>query len=139
MCIVYEKVQVINMSNYVSCSIWYVGPGRPWDNGWELRKIIIESERIEIFLDENEKMIIYNPKGVEITEKSLIVSDADEITWDMYTYGNNSVHCITNYKKVGNLIHVNDSLGKHFERINKDYAFQMKGNFINCEIIRKES
>ena len=125
------------MSNYVLCSIWNVGPGRPWDNSWNLKKIIFDNTKIEIFLDIDEKIIINNPNGIELNASSLVIEDACEIVWDMNTYGNESVHCITNYKKIGRIIHIDDTIGHHFEKVCSDYAFQMKGNFSNCEIIQK--
>jgi hypothetical protein len=124
------------MKEFVSCSIWNCGPGRPWDNSWKVNKIIFNKDNLRLYLNEKEIITILNPKGIHFMDLELIIEDADEITWDMFTYGSNNVHCITTYKNNNGTIYISDSLGKNFTHLAvNDYAFHMKGCFQNAEII----
>jgi hypothetical protein len=124
------------MKEFVSCSIWNCGPGRPWDNSWKVNKIIFNKDNLRLYLNEKEIITILNPKGIHFMDLELIIEDADEITWDMFTYGSNNVHCITTYKNNNGTIYILDSLGKNFTHLAvNDYAFHMKGCFQNAEII----
>lgn len=83
------------ITNYVTCSIWGCGPGRPFDNCYVLRKVLKENNYIKMFFDEEEECVIYSPSEIikkyssEISKEyhRIIVKEAQRITWRSYYYG----------------------------------------------------
>lgn len=74
--------------NYSSCSIWDVGPGRPFDNIYCLKSIVMSDGEIEIFFMDSKCQII-NPTGVSISEKVMEINQASKIIWEGIYYEKN--------------------------------------------------
>lgn len=66
---------------YSFCSIWGIGPGRPYDNAYKLISIVKYDNYLEL-LFEREKCLIYNPIGIMHSSESLKIDMATKIIWE---------------------------------------------------------
>lgn len=84
-----DNLAVINFKNYVCLSIWDDGPGKPFDNAYIIteKQINIDSSKIFINFDDNEKCLIENPSKIITDNKRIIIESASKITWEFYYYG----------------------------------------------------
>ena len=71
---------------YSFCSIWGIGPGRPYDNAYKLIAIVKYDNYLELLFD-CEKCLIYNPIGIMHSSESLKIDMATKIIWKQPYYG----------------------------------------------------
>lgn len=75
------------MNESVTCSIWGLGPGRPFDNPYLIKKIEIANDNIFLSFDGDEECHIFSPQGIHYNDKEFIVESAYKITWKNCSYG----------------------------------------------------
>lgn len=75
------------MNDYIFCSIWGIGPGRPFDNPYVLKSVERSDTYIRILFEGGEECCIYSPKEIQKTFTKFIVKDAERITWEHFYYG----------------------------------------------------
>ena len=80
---------VENTSNYVSFCIWGDGPGRPYDNAYELKskEIDVDQKIIRFQFNGGEECIVENPVGIDWGQKGVRIEKASKIIWKHYYYG----------------------------------------------------
>ncbi len=124
---------------YSYCSIWGVGPGRPFDNCYILTEIEVNNSQIRLCF-ESECCIILNPQGVCISDDVMKIEDASKIIWRYYYYGLPKVNdniVIEEYYKNKEKIEksIKGKISGVFQSTIQGQAFELHGN-IN-EIINK--
>lgn len=113
------------------CSVWGIGPGKPFDNAYIIKNIIKKDDSIVILFDGGEECTIYSPRGISEKDNSVIIADADKIVWKNYYYGRPVAEenlIITEYTKKNKRKGIVKSMGAlegTWEWKCSEYAFEM--------------
>ena len=122
--LLHEWVISISSGNYATCSIWDIGPARPYDNLYALKSISKEKDKIEIVF-EDAKCQIINPIDVKVTYRTMKIKSASKIIWEGIYYekesSQNSVY-VDQFEPIGDKeIKVTTS-----GAVNKEHIFEKK-------------
>ena len=82
-----------------SGSLWFFGEsfGRPYDNMHRIKSIHYDGELLVICFDQWEELFVYNPEGIESSEKELKISKASKVKWSYIPYGSMTKRRIETY------------------------------------------
>ncbi|MDR1697628.1 MAG: hypothetical protein LBR37_01755 [Erysipelotrichaceae bacterium] len=84
-----ENSNDLLLDTYYSIGIWGDGPGRPFDNGYLLKRQEIDHEQktIKLFFSSNEECIIERFHDMMVDNNRVTINRADRIIWKAYDYG----------------------------------------------------
>ena len=72
-----------------SGSLWFFGVsfGRPYDNVHKVKSIHYDGELLIIAFERWDELFVYNPQGIESTEKELKIAGASKVKWSYVPAG----------------------------------------------------
>ena len=75
------------MKNYLSLSIWGGGPGRPHDNAYIAKKLLLNEDGLYLSFEDGEECRVFRPEGVVLSDQGIRIENAEKIVWKFYCYG----------------------------------------------------
>ena len=75
------------MKNYLSLSIWGGGPGRPHDNAYIAKKLLLNEDGLYLSFEDGEECRVFRPEGVVLSDQGIRIENTEKIVWKFYCYG----------------------------------------------------
>lgn len=61
--------------------------GRPHDNFHQPQNFSVSDDLLTVTFDQNETLMVWNPKDIKIDENTFVVNKADHVRWEWFFYG----------------------------------------------------
>jgi len=101
-----KKIDVNIVTKGGSLSFYGDWFGRPYDNFHKILHTAFDGEILEIFFEDGERLLVYNPKNIISSKKKLEIKQAEKVKWLYCSYGKRECNMIIYKLEMGRIFKI---------------------------------
>jgi len=82
-----KKIESVPSMKSGTLRFWGDWFGKPYDNQHRVQGCTVEGSALVLRFDGGERLLVFDPRGVEVSEGQFYISDASRVRWEWFYYG----------------------------------------------------